>query len=87
VLASYANLNVIYLHANRIRKLTTAQCLVDLPKLRSLTLHGNPCEQQAHVLSYAYIDTHTHTHTHAQHIHTHTYTCIYIYIYVYVYRV
>ena len=46
VLASYANLNVIYLHANRIRKLNTAQCLVDLPKLRSLTMHGNPCEQQ-----------------------------------------
>ena len=46
VLASYHNLNVVYLHANRIRKVSTAQCLVDLPKLRSLTLHGNPCEQQ-----------------------------------------
>eukprot|EP00802_Teleaulax_amphioxeia_P027829 Tamp_29295.p1 GENE.Tamp_29295~~Tamp_29295.p1 ORF type:complete len:253 (+),score=42.71 Tamp_29295:41-760(+) len=48
VLSSYTNLNVIYLHANRIRKVTPGQCvgLVDLPKLRSLTLHGNPCEQQ-----------------------------------------
>jgi hypothetical protein len=47
VLSSYTNLNVIYLHANRIRKVTPGQCvgLVDLPKLRSLTLHGNPCEQ------------------------------------------
>jgi hypothetical protein len=34
------------MHANRIRKVNSAQCLVDLPKLRSLTMHGNPCEQQ-----------------------------------------
>jgi len=46
VLSSYANLNVVYLHANRIRRINSAQCLVDLPKLRSLTLHGNMCEQQ-----------------------------------------
>mmetsp|Transcript_42252 Transcript_42252/g.99175 ORF Transcript_42252/g.99175 Transcript_42252/m.99175 type:complete len:257 (+) Transcript_42252:1-771(+) len=47
VLAShlYSRLNVIYLHANRIRKISQAACLSDLPTLRSITLHGNPCEQ------------------------------------------
>uniref|UniRef100_A0A7S1DYU1 Leucine-rich repeat-containing protein 51 n=2 Tax=Hemiselmis andersenii TaxID=464988 RepID=A0A7S1DYU1_HEMAN len=45
VLASYQMLNVVYLHSNRIRKLNSAKCLTELPSLRSLTLHGNPCEQ------------------------------------------
>ncbi|EKX36348.1 hypothetical protein GUITHDRAFT_155259 [Guillardia theta CCMP2712] len=45
VLAAYVKLSVIYLHANRIRKLSSASALAELPNLRSLTLHGNPCEQ------------------------------------------
>mmetsp|Transcript_53375 Transcript_53375/g.130408 ORF Transcript_53375/g.130408 Transcript_53375/m.130408 type:complete len:243 (-) Transcript_53375:37-765(-) len=45
VLASYSQLNVIYLHANRIKKLASSKALAELPQLRSLTLHGNPCEQ------------------------------------------
>lgn len=45
VLASYQGLNVVYLHSNRIKKLSTAKALAELPSLRSLTLHGNPCEQ------------------------------------------
>jgi len=45
VLGSYPGLSVVYLHANRIRKTGDAQVLAELPQLRSLALHGNPCEQ------------------------------------------
>jgi len=44
ILALYSNLSVVYLHANRIRKVSQAKVLTDLQNLRSLTLHGNPCE-------------------------------------------
>ena len=45
VLASYQSLNVVYLHSNRIKKLSSAKALTELPALRSLTLHGNALEQ------------------------------------------
>jgi len=45
VLVNYQRLSVVYLHANRIQKLSQARMLAELTNLRSLTMHGNPCEQ------------------------------------------
>jgi len=45
VLGCYAHLSSIYLHANRIAKPSQIKVLAGLQELRSLTLHGNPCEK------------------------------------------
>jgi len=42
----FVNLKTLFLHANKIRKLTEIDKLAKLPHLRSLTLHGNPLEEE-----------------------------------------
>jgi hypothetical protein len=37
---------VLYLHANRIEKVSEIRALATLPKLVKLTLHGNPVEEK-----------------------------------------
>jgi hypothetical protein len=39
-------LTKLHLHANQIRDIRDVQKLVDLPRLRDLTLHGNPIEER-----------------------------------------
>uniref|UniRef100_A0A5F8GIH2 Leucine-rich repeat-containing protein 51 n=1 Tax=Monodelphis domestica TaxID=13616 RepID=A0A5F8GIH2_MONDO len=46
VLTTFLNLSVIYLHGNCMHRLTEVDKLSNLPKLRSLTLHGNPIEEE-----------------------------------------
>ncbi|KAM9033287.1 leucine-rich repeat-containing protein 51 [Sarcophilus harrisii] len=46
VLTTFHNLSVLYLHGNCIHRLTEVDKLSSLPKLRSLTLHGNPIEDE-----------------------------------------
>ncbi|XP_064361350.1 leucine-rich repeat-containing protein 51 isoform X2 [Dromaius novaehollandiae] len=46
VLARYGHLRRLDLHANRIGSLAEVQALAALPRLRRLTLHGNPVEAQ-----------------------------------------
>ncbi|XP_012501161.1 PREDICTED: leucine-rich repeat-containing protein 51 isoform X1 [Propithecus coquereli] len=46
VLTTFFNLSVIYLHGNSIQRLGEVNKLAVLPRLRSLTLHGNPMEEQ-----------------------------------------
>ncbi|XP_072466403.1 leucine-rich repeat-containing protein 51 [Notamacropus eugenii] len=46
VLTTFFNLSVLYLHGNCILQLTEVDKLSSLPKLRSLTLHGNPIEEE-----------------------------------------
>jgi len=46
-------LSVLYLHANKISKFGEVKSLgALLPKLRSLTLHGNPIEDKPHYRTY-----------------------------------
>ncbi|XP_018430491.1 PREDICTED: leucine-rich repeat-containing protein 51 [Nanorana parkeri] len=44
VLTTYCHLSVLNLHGNSICQLTEVDKLATLPKLKSLTLHGNPIE-------------------------------------------
>nr|XP_021560382.1 transmembrane O-methyltransferase isoform X1 [Neomonachus schauinslandi] len=46
VLTTFFNLSVLYLHGNSIQRLGEVNKLAVLPRLRSLTLHGNPIEEQ-----------------------------------------
>ncbi|KAM5247144.1 leucine-rich repeat-containing protein 51 isoform 2-T2 [Ctenodactylus gundi] len=46
VLATFVNLSILYLHGNSIQRLGEVKKLAVLPRLRSLTLHGNPIEEQ-----------------------------------------
>ncbi|XP_020823500.1 leucine-rich repeat-containing protein 51 isoform X2 [Phascolarctos cinereus] len=46
VLTTFSNLSVLYLHGNCIHHLPEVDKLSSLPKLRSLTLHGNPIEEE-----------------------------------------
>ncbi|XP_069327132.1 leucine-rich repeat-containing protein 51 isoform X2 [Eulemur rufifrons] len=46
VLTTFFNLSVIYLHGNSIHRLGEVNKLAVLPRLRSLTLHGNPMEEE-----------------------------------------
>ncbi|XP_012600412.2 leucine-rich repeat-containing protein 51 isoform X4 [Microcebus murinus] len=46
VLTTFCNLSVIYLHGNSIHRLSEVNKLAVLPRLRSLTLHGNPMEEE-----------------------------------------
>lgn len=45
VFAELPNLQRLYLHANQIRNLTDVDRLQQLTQLRSLTLHGNPIQE------------------------------------------
>jgi hypothetical protein len=40
------SLSKLHLHANQIRDIRDVQKLTDLPRLRDLTLHGNPIEER-----------------------------------------
>lgn len=55
-LTQFPNLKVLYLHANKIHHLSQLDTLAHLPKLRNLTLHGNPVElvkgYRHHVLAF-----------------------------------
>lgn len=46
VLTTFFNLSVLYLHGNSIHRLGEVNKLSVLPRLRSLTLHGNPIEEE-----------------------------------------
>ncbi|XP_036924482.1 leucine-rich repeat-containing protein 51 isoform X3 [Sturnira hondurensis] len=46
VLTTFFNLSVLYLHGNSIQRLGEVNKLAILPRLRSLTLHGNPIEEE-----------------------------------------
>ncbi|XP_076969838.1 leucine-rich repeat-containing protein 51 isoform X1 [Tamandua tetradactyla] len=46
VLTTFFNLSVLYLHGNSIQRLGEVDKLAILPRLRSLTLHGNPVEEE-----------------------------------------
>uniref|UniRef100_F7CZP1 Leucine-rich repeat-containing protein 51 n=1 Tax=Ornithorhynchus anatinus TaxID=9258 RepID=F7CZP1_ORNAN len=46
ILTAYSNLSIIYLHGNCIQRLGEVDKLAALPLLRSLTLHGNPIQEQ-----------------------------------------
>ncbi|XP_071074471.1 transmembrane O-methyltransferase [Dasypus novemcinctus] len=46
VLTTFFNLSVLYLHGNSIQCLGEVDKLAVLPRLRSLTLHGNPMEEE-----------------------------------------
>ncbi|KAL1774222.1 Folate receptor alpha [Sigmodon hispidus] len=46
VLTTFFNLSVLYLHGNSIQRLGEVNKLSVLPRLRSLTLHGNPIEEE-----------------------------------------
>ncbi|XP_031316118.1 leucine-rich repeat-containing protein 51 isoform X2 [Camelus dromedarius] len=46
ILTTFFNLSVLYLHGNSIQHLGEVNKLAVLPRLRSLTLHGNPIEEE-----------------------------------------
>ncbi|XP_014645762.1 PREDICTED: leucine-rich repeat-containing protein 51 isoform X3 [Ceratotherium simum simum] len=46
VLTTFFNLSILYLHGNSIQRLGEVNKLAVLPRLRSLTLHGNPIEEE-----------------------------------------
>ncbi|NP_001269023.1 leucine-rich repeat-containing protein 51 isoform X1 [Echinops telfairi] len=46
ILTTFFNLSVLYLHGNSIHRLREVDKLALLPRLRSLTLHGNPMEEE-----------------------------------------
>lgn len=46
VLTTFSNLSVLYLHGNSIQRLGEVNKLAVLPRLRSLTLHGNAVEEE-----------------------------------------
>ncbi|XP_068786978.1 leucine-rich repeat-containing protein 51 isoform X2 [Struthio camelus] len=52
VLTAYRHLRSLHLHANGIRSLAEVDKLAALPRLRRLTLHGNPVEEQPGYRSY-----------------------------------
>lgn len=45
-LTTFFKLCVLYLHGNSIQRLGEVNKLAVLPQLRSLTLHGNPTEEE-----------------------------------------
>ncbi|KAF7236587.1 Leucine-rich repeat-containing protein 51 [Varanus komodoensis] len=52
VLTTYYNLHHLNLHGNSIQQLSEVDKLAVLPHLRSLTLHGNPIEEEKGYRSY-----------------------------------
>ncbi|KYO49167.1 leucine-rich repeat-containing protein 51 isoform X2 [Alligator mississippiensis] len=52
ILTTYRNLHCLQLHANSIQGLGEVDKLAVLPHLRSLTLHGNPIEEEKGYRSY-----------------------------------
>ena len=52
VLVDYQNIKMLYLHGNSVEKLEEVDKLAGLPNLISLTVHGNPIEDQPGFRSY-----------------------------------
>ena len=50
--SAFPNVTTIYLHANNISKLAQLKKLRNFPKLKSLTLYGNPVEEHKHYRNY-----------------------------------
>ncbi|ORX41463.1 hypothetical protein BCR36DRAFT_588032 [Piromyces finnis] len=48
----FENLKTLFLHANKISKITEIDKLAKLPNLKSLTLHGNPIEEDRNYRFY-----------------------------------
>ena len=48
----FPNLTTLYLHANQITKLSNIKKLAGLTQLKSLTLYGNPLEENKHYRNY-----------------------------------
>lgn len=48
----FPNVRTIYLHANKISRLTEIKCLEGLTELHSLSLYGNPVEGKKHYRNY-----------------------------------
>ncbi|XP_076446516.1 leucine-rich repeat-containing protein 51-like isoform X2 [Babylonia areolata] len=51
-LVEFKQLHILYLHGNKIKDLKEVDKLASLPKLRKLTLHGNPMEEQPNFKMY-----------------------------------
>ena len=49
---NFPNVTTIYLHANNISRLSQLKKLKLFPKLKSLTLYGNPVEEHKHYRNY-----------------------------------
>lgn len=43
-LLQFVNLKILYLHGNQIHNMSALAVLQDMPRLRTLTLHGNPID-------------------------------------------
>ncbi|OQR89339.1 hypothetical protein ACHHYP_06340 [Achlya hypogyna] len=52
IFASYKQLSTVHLHANRLSTYADIDSLASLPRLRQLTLHGNPVEEKRHYRNY-----------------------------------
>ena len=55
-LSSFTEINVLYLHANKISSFKELKCLSGLTKLRSITLHGNPIAEKKSYRLYLIIN-------------------------------
>ncbi|XP_002740743.1 leucine-rich repeat-containing protein 51-like [Saccoglossus kowalevskii] len=52
ILVNHSHLKMLYLHGNNINDLEEVDKLADLPNLISLSLHGNPLENEKEYRSY-----------------------------------
>lgn len=52
LVAYFPNLTTLYLHANKLSKISMIKKLAGLTQLKSLTLYGNPLEENKHYRNY-----------------------------------
>jgi hypothetical protein len=52
VSAAFENITTIYMHANKVSRLSQIKKLKAFPKLKSLTLYGNPIEEHKHYRNF-----------------------------------
>ena len=52
VILNYKNLKMLYLHGNGLEKIEEIDKLAALPNLISLTVHGNPMDEQPGIRYY-----------------------------------
>jgi Leucine-rich repeat (LRR) protein len=52
LVATFPNVTTLYLHANQITKLSHIKKLSGFTHLKSLTLYGNPVEENKHYKNY-----------------------------------
>lgn len=50
--AAFPNVTTIYLHANKLSRLSQLKKLKAFPNLKSLSLYGNPIEEHKHYRNY-----------------------------------